>query len=103
MSEFAHEVGFCQPLGWNRKGNITTCWLPKEAALSGIEMEFEHLVMPGGAQIVVIAPKVEPSVGSYAPKPATACQVRKDAVQVEHLRLPFWPIRATGARSFRIG
>ena len=47
MSEFAHQVGFGQPLGCNREGNITACWLPKEAALGGIEAQFEHLVAKG--------------------------------------------------------
>jgi len=81
---------FVSRLPWNRKGNITACWLPKEAALLGIEMEFEHLVAPGGAQIVVISTKVEPPVRSYAPKPATVREVRKDAIKVEHLHFPFW-------------
>jgi hypothetical protein len=46
MSEFAHQVGFRQPLGWDRKGHITACWLPKETALLGIQMEFEYPVAP---------------------------------------------------------
>ena len=67
----------------------TFCWLPQEATLGGIEVEFEHLVAEVRAEIVVIATKIQPPVGSDAPEPATVRQVGKDAIQVEHLRFPF--------------
>ncbi len=58
MSEFAHLVDFGQPPGRNREGALTACWLPQEAALVGIEVQFEHLIALGGAQIVVISRRV---------------------------------------------
>src|SRR5579863_2831559 len=103
MSEFAHEVGFRQPLGCNRESDLTACWLPKEAFLVDIKTQFEHLVTKARAEIVVIAPNVEPPVGSYAPKPATARQVGKDAIQVEHLHFPFWSIGSPRVCCLRIG
>ena len=103
MSEFAHQVGFRKTLRWDRDGGITACWLPKEAPLVGIEAEFEHMAAPGGAEIVVISTNIEPPVRSHVPKPATARQVLKDAIKVEHLRFPFWAIGATRVRRRRIG
>ena len=98
VSKFTHQVRFCQALGCKSDGGLTACWLPKEAALIGIEVEFEQLVAKAGAQVVVIAPKVEPPVGPDAPKLATGGQVRKDPSQVEHLSFPFWAIEATRVR-----
>src|SRR2546430_16989122 len=99
MAEFAHQVGFCQSLGSNREGGLTACWLPKEATLIGIEAKFEYMVAPGDAQIVIIATKIKPPIGSHAPEPATARQIPKDAIQVEHLHFPFWALRATSVHS----
>src|SRR6266700_6776977 len=103
MSKFTQQLDYCQTLGCKGDGGVTTCWLPKEAALIGIEVEFEHPVAIGGAEIGVIATKVEPPVRSYAPKPTTVRQVRKNASKVEHLRLPFWTIGATRGLRPRIG
>lgn len=95
MSEFAHQFGFCQTLRCKGNGGLTACWLSNKAALLGIEAQFEHLVAKARAQIGVIAPKIEPPVGSDGPKPAAGRQVGKDASQVEHLRFPLWAIVAT--------
>src|SRR5712692_3048935 len=103
MSEFAHQIGFRQSLGRNREDALTACWLPQKAALGGIEVQFEHLVAKARAQVVVIAPNVEPPVGPYAPKPATVRQVPKDTSKVEHLRFPFRTIEATRVRRLWIG
>jgi hypothetical protein len=84
-------------------GGLTACWLPNQAALIGIEVEFEHLVAQARAQIVVMASKVEPPVGPNAPKPATGGQVRKDASKVKHLRFPFWLIEVTRVQRLVIG
>ncbi len=48
MSEFAHQVRFRQPLGCDGDGDLTACWLPKEATLGGIEAHSEHLITPSG-------------------------------------------------------
>src|SRR3989442_5347344 len=100
MAEFAHQVGFREPLGCNREGGLTACWLPKEATLIGIEAKFEYMVAPGNAQIVIIATKIKPPIGAHAPEPATARQILKDAIQVEHLHFPFWAVRSTSVPSF---
>ncbi len=47
VSKFAHQVGFRQTLRCKGEGDLTACWLPKEAALIGIEAQFEHLVAKG--------------------------------------------------------
>ena len=55
MSEFAHQVGFRQSLRCKCEDSLTACWLSKEAALSSIEVQFEHLIAQARAQMVVIA------------------------------------------------
>ncbi len=66
MAEFAHQVGFRQALGCNREGRLTARGLPQEAALIGIEAQFEHLIAPSGTQLVVIATQIQPPVGQHA-------------------------------------
>lgn len=103
MAEFAHQLGFRQSLGRKGEDVMAACPLPQKAALDGIEMHFEQLIAQVRAQIVVIAPKIEPSVGPDAAKPATGGQIRKDPRQVEHVGFPFWPIEATRVFSLGIG
>src|SRR6266704_1196375 len=58
VCKFAHQLGFRQSLGRKREDTLTACWLPQEAALGGIEVQFEHLVAQVRTEIVVIAPEV---------------------------------------------
>ena len=44
VAKFTHQVRFCQALGSKRDGGLTACELANEAALLGIEAQFEHLV-----------------------------------------------------------
>ena len=103
MSKFTHQVSFCQALWGKSDDGLTACWLPEEAALVGIEVQFEHLVAQVRTQIVVITPQAKPPVGANAAKPATGRQVRKDAIQVEHLGFAFWTIEATRMQGLGIG
>ena len=103
VAKFTHQGSFCQALGSKRDGGLTACWLANEAALIGIEAQFEYLVAQAGAQIVVIASKVEPPVDPDAAKLATGGQVRKDARQVEHPGFPFGSIESTRVQGLRIG
>ena len=93
MAEFAHQIGFRQPLGRKAEDALAACQLPEKAALGGIEMHFEHLIAQARTQIVVIAPKIEPPVGAGASKPATGHQIRKDPRKARACRLPIPAVR----------